>query len=85
MARTDRPKVRLNRKTVSKMAKGKAVYGMVTDAARLVADKVEGDAYVSRYTTDRRAASVTVPAEDQARDGALTRACAAVGLPFKAK
>ena len=41
------------------------------------------DAY--DYTTDRGAAAVMVPAEEQARDGALTRAAAAVGLEVKQK
>lgn len=37
-------------------------------------------ARVHRHTTDRQVAAVSVPAERQAKDGALTRAAAANGL-----
>jgi hypothetical protein len=80
-----KPKVSINRKTVAKIARGKEIYGLVNTACDVIAEAVEGDAFTSRYTTDRRAGGVTVLAEDQARDGALTRAVAKVGLEFKAK
>ncbi|WP_139360735.1 hypothetical protein [Mycobacterium sp. D16R24] len=35
---------------------------------------------IDEYTTDRAVATVTVPAERQAKDGVLTRAAAAAGL-----
>lgn len=38
---------------------------------------------IKEYETDRAAASVTVPAERQAKDGALTRAASAAGLEVK--
>lgn len=53
--------------------------------ARQVADQIGEDATVEEYTTDRAAASVAVPAERQAKDGALTRAAAAAGLEVRAK
>lgn len=53
--------------------------------ARQVASNAGEDADVAEYTTDRAAASVRVPAEQQARDGVLTRAAAAAGLEVRAK
>lgn len=41
------------------------------------------DAKVSLYVTDRAAASVSVPAEQQARDGVLTRAFSQAGIEIK--
>lgn len=43
------------------------------------------DAQVEPYTTDRAAASVTVPAHQQAKDGVLTRAASASGLEVRPK
>lgn len=57
----------------------------VNDLAQQVAASAGPDAEVSKYTTDRAAAAVSVPAEQQARDGALTRAAAAAGLEVRAK
>lgn len=53
--------------------------------AQQVADRAGPDAEVETYTTDRAAASVRVPAEQQAKDGVLTRAVAAVGLEVRSK
>lgn len=58
---------------------------LVNDTAQKMADKINSGrenpiATVQKYTTDRRAASVGVPAIYQARDGELTRAAAAMGL-----
>lgn len=52
----------------------------IKDLADQVADEVGGDARVRTYVTDRAVATVSVPAEMQAKDGALTRAAAAAGL-----
>ena len=52
-------------------------------AWRIAAGAGEG-ATVKEYTTDRAAAAVSVPAQRQAKDGALTRAAAAAGLEVKA-
>lgn len=57
----------------------------VNEAARRVAAGAGPDAEVAEYTTDRAAASVSVPAEQQAKDGALTRAASAAGLEVRAK
>lgn len=51
-------------------------------AARIAAE-AGSDAKVKLYTTDRAAASVTVPAEQQAKDGVLTRAASAAGLEVR--
>jgi len=53
--------------------------------AHQVGARAGKDAEVEEYTTDRAAASVTVPAEQQAKDGVLTRAAAAAGLEVRAK
>ncbi|MGE2714197.1 hypothetical protein ACQI4L_09080 [Mycolicibacterium litorale] len=53
--------------------------------ARQVAAAAGPDAEVDEYTTDRAAAAVRVPAEQQAKDGALTRAAATVGLEVRSK
>ncbi|MGH3954524.1 MAG: hypothetical protein ACRDTI_10860 [Mycobacterium sp.] len=50
-----------------------------------VADDIGEGAQVKIYTTDRAAASVSVPAEMQAKDGVLTRAAAAAGLEVRPK
>jgi len=41
------------------------------------------DAKVSKFVTDRAHASVSVPAEQQAKDGVLTRAFADAGIEIK--
>lgn len=53
--------------------------------ARQVAGRAGDDAEVDEYTTDRAAAAVTVPAEQQAKDGVLTRAASATGLEVRSK
>lgn len=52
---------------------------------RQVAANAGPDAEVEEYTTDRAAASVSVPADQQAKDGVLTRAAAAAGLDVRLK
>jgi len=51
--------------------------------ARKVAEKAGDEAVVHEYTTDRAAASVSVPAELQAKHGVLTRAAAEAGLEIR--
>lgn len=77
------PKVRLNHATMAKLLTSPGVVRMVNAAADAIAGQLDedDDGFVESYTTDRGAAAVLVPAEVQARDGALTRAAAAVGLP----
>lgn len=53
--------------------------------AHAIGDQCGDDVEVQSYTTDRGAASVTVPALLQARDGVLTRAASAVGLEVRTK
>lgn len=53
--------------------------------AQQVAAAAGDDAEVEEYTTDRAAASVGVPAHQQAKDGVLTRAAARAGLEVRAK
>lgn len=57
----------------------------IKELARKIAADAGDDAEVVEYTTDRAAASVRVPAEQQAKDGVLTRAAAAAGLEVRAK
>lgn len=57
---------------------------LVADEIAALAQQVGGQAgegaKVKTYVTDRAAASVSVPAELQAKDGVLTKAAAAAGL-----
>jgi hypothetical protein len=53
--------------------------------ARQVADRAGDEAVVEEYTTDRAAATVSVPAAQQAKDGVLSRAAAAAGLEVRLK
>lgn len=53
--------------------------------ARKIAGQASDDAEVQEYTTDRAAATVSVPAYQQAKDGVLTRAASAAGLEVRPK
>jgi hypothetical protein len=53
--------------------------------AHQVASLAGDDAEVDEYTTDRAAASVAVPAHQQAKDGVLTRAASSAGLEVRSK
>ena len=75
---------RLNRKGVGEILKTEFV-DEINRIATEMADDIGDEAEVSFYTTDRGAASVTVPAELQATEGALTRAATKVGLEVRAK
>lgn len=78
-------KIKLNRKAVGNLLKSSQFAAAVNRAAEDIADTIGPDADVYYYTTDRKAAAVGVPAELQARDGALTRAAAANGLEVQGK
>ncbi|NEW27248.1 hypothetical protein [Nocardia cyriacigeorgica] len=78
--------MRLNHRNIEKLLKSDAFANLVNDAAiRVAAASVSDNVHVDRYTTDRGAAAVVVPAEEQARDGVLTRGAAAAGLEVKQK
>ncbi|OZC50521.1 hypothetical protein [Rhodococcoides fascians] len=81
------PRVQLNRAVVGEILKWPSVAALVNQTARSIAGAIEDvdedDIEVQEYSTDRSAASVWVPAEAQARDGALTRAAARVGLEVR--
>lgn len=51
--------------------------------AERIAASAGPDAQVAKYTTDRAAAAVSVPVEQQAKDGVLTKAVAAAGLEVR--
>lgn len=57
----------------------------INSLARKVAGHAGDDALVDEYTTDRAAASVSVPAEQQAKHGTLTRAAAQAGLEVRTR
>jgi len=61
---------------------------LAADAINALAEKIAADAgpdaVVKHKVTDRAKASVTVPADQQATDGVLTRAAATAGLEFRA-
>lgn len=75
---------KLNRKGGAEVLKELAA-PHINALARAVASDAGDDAEVEEYTTDRAAASVSVPAHQQAKDGALTRAAAAAGLDVRLK
>ncbi|MFC9768657.1 hypothetical protein [Rhodococcus jostii] len=76
-------KFRLDRKGVAEVLKSAEFAAHINTVARDVASKAGDGAEVSEYTTERRAAAVSAPAEAQARGGALTRAAAAAGLEVR--
>jgi hypothetical protein len=75
---------RLDRKGGAEVLKQIAA-GQINALARQIAAQAGEDAEVEEYTTDRAAASVSVPAAQQAKDGVLTRAASAAGLEVRAK
>jgi hypothetical protein len=52
----------------------------IAGIAETIAAEAGADAEVAQNVTDRARATVRVPAEQQAKDGVLTRAAAAAGL-----
>ncbi|WP_067573691.1 hypothetical protein [Nocardia acidivorans] len=76
--------IRLDRVGIAAVLKT-AFAPMVNAAAHEIASQIGSEAIVDGYTTDRNAAAVLVPAEQQATDGVLTRAAAAAGLPVRQK
>lgn len=74
----------LNRKGGADVLKQLAAE-QVNALAKQVADNAGKGAEFEEYTTDRAAASVSVPAHQQAKDGVLTRAAAAAGLEVRLK
>lgn len=77
------PNFRLNYKGLGEVLRSPRAAALVNDAAAQLRDQAGEDAEMSEYTTDRRAASVSVPANLQASDGLLTKAAAAVGLTVR--
>lgn len=80
MARGAAASFRRDHRGIGEILNSSEAAAIVNGLARDIAAQVGDDAEVDEYTTDRRAASVSVPADRQTRDGALTRAAAAVGL-----
>ena len=79
-----RSSFRLDRKGGAEVLK-KMAAPHINALAREVAAGAGDGAEVDEYTTDRAAASVSVPAEAQAKGGALTRGASAAGLEVRAK
>ncbi|GAB4582621.1 hypothetical protein [Nocardia sp. IFM 10818] len=77
-------RVRLNHANIAKLLTTQFA-DMVNDAAHKIAADAGPDVLVEPYTSDRNAAAVLVPAEQQAIDGTLTRAAAANGIEVRAK
>lgn len=78
-----RVRFHLNRRGVREILNSPLADAAVTGAAKAIASNIKGHKRVSRYRTDRAAASVSVPANAQLRDGRLTKAAARVGLPVR--
>lgn len=85
MAEAKITSLKLNRAGIRAILKSPGFAKLTNDTARAVAEQAGEGAVVDEYTTDRRAAGVSVPAERQAVDGALTRAAAAVGLEVRVR
>ncbi|MBW0270778.1 hypothetical protein ATM97_07095 [Nocardia sp. MH4] len=82
-----RVKVTLDREEVGRLLRtawGDDVAELANAVARAAGGRRKG-ARVRRFTSDRQKAAVSVPAARQAKDGALTRAAAAVGLTVRGK
>jgi hypothetical protein len=75
---------KLNRKGGAEVLKQIAAEH-VNALARQIAAQAGKHAELEEYTTDRAAASVSVPAAIQAKDGVLTRAASAAGLEVRSK
>lgn len=75
--------VRVDSPGIRKILKAQPMRRAVNAAARRVARAAGPSASVREYTTDREAASVAVPAEQQAIHGRLTRAAAQAGLEVR--
>lgn len=58
---------------------------LINETAQKLAASIGPEANVETYSTDRAAASVSVPAHMQAKDGALTKAAASLGLAVTLK
>lgn len=78
------PPFRLDRKGAREILQAEFT-DEINRLAHSIGDQCGDDVEVRSYTTDRGAASVTVPALLQARDGVLTRAASAVGLEVRTK
>jgi hypothetical protein len=75
----------LNRKGGAEVLNALAAEYVNDLAKQIAAQTGVPDVEVEQYTTDRAAASVSVPAHLQAKDGALTKAAAAIGVEVKLK
>ena len=78
-------RVKLNRKGVAELLKSQGYADAVNAAARSIASDIGDEAEVTDYTTDRKAASVSIPMHLEASQGLLARAAASVGLEVKAR
>lgn len=79
------PPFRPDRKSIREILQAEFT-AEINRLAQAIGDQCgDGDVEIRSYTTDRGAASVTVPALLQARDGVLTRAASAVGLEVRTK
>jgi hypothetical protein len=70
---------------MEEVLKSAGVAAEIHSLAREGADNAGDPAWVDTYTTDRAAASVTIPAARQAKHGTLTKAASAAGLEVTAK
>jgi hypothetical protein len=78
------PGFKLDRKGGAEVLR-EMVADQINELAKHIAAQAGPDAEVETYATDRAAASVRVPADQQAKDGVLTRAAAAAGLDVRLK
>lgn len=85
MSQAEITKLKLNSRGLGAVLKSAPFRARMNAAAQSIGAAAGDGAQVDEYTTDRAAAAVKVPVANQARDGALTRAAAAVGLEVRAR
>lgn len=84
------PEVHLDFDAIGKIIRGPELRKVMTEAAHALAQELGArgvrQVWVNSYTTDRAAASVTIPGHDvdtEIRDGLLSNAAVAIGLEMK--
>jgi len=70
---------------MEEVLKSAGVAAEIHALGKRVGDNAGDAVWVDHYTTDRAAASVTIPAARQAKHGTLTKAASAAGLEVKAR
>ena len=76
-----RPGFHRDPKAVARIAKGAQLAAIIHARAARAAEKAGGE--VNDYVTDRAVSSIRVPAEEQAKNGAITKAAGELGWDIR--